>query len=181
MRLANPSKGPAMHRLILMRHAKTERVSASGSDRDRALTARGHADAVLMGRILAGRGLRPDLALVSTATRTRQTWDDLHEAFGDVEVRMEPTLYNAPADVIRRFVEGAEEQAGCLLVLAHNPGIHLAAVDYLVESAASPSVLDKMAGGFPTGACAIFEVDVAGRCAYDGFLTPKEFGGGADE
>jgi len=25
------------------------------------------------------------------------------------------------------------------------------------------------------------EVDVAGRCAYDGYLTPKEFGGGADE
>lgn len=181
MQAANPSKGPAMHRLILMRHAKTERAPASGSDRDRALTARGHADATLMARVMAGRGLRPDLVLVSTATRTRQTWDDMHEAFGDVEVRLEPSLYNAPADIIRCLVEAAGEQAGCLLVLAHNPGIHLLAVDYLVESAASPSVLDKMAGGFPTGACAVFEVDVAGRCVYDGFLTPREFGGGAEE
>jgi len=65
--------------------------------------------------------------------------------------------------------------------MAHNPGVHTLALEYLTESAASPSVLDRMAGGFPTGAAAVFEVDVAGRCAYDGFLTPKAFGGGADE
>lgn len=170
-----------MHRLILMRHAKTERAAASGLDRDRALTERGRDDALLMGRILFEKGLRPDLALVSTATRTRQTWELIQEAFGDVEVRMEPALYNAPADVLRRFVEGAEEQAGCLLVLAHNPGVHMLAHQYLIESAASPSVMDRMAAGFPTGAAAAFEVDVAGRCAYDGYLTPKAFGGGADE
>lgn len=170
-----------MHRLILMRHAKTERAAASGHDRDRALTARGREDGLLMGRVLFEKGLRPDLALVSSATRTRQTWDLLQEAFGDVEVRLLPDLYNATADVIRRFVEGAEDEAGCLLVLAHNPGIHLLAHEYLVESAASPSVLDRMAAGFPTAAAAVFEVDVAGRCAYDGYLTPKAFGGGADE
>lgn len=170
-----------MHRLILMRHAKTERAAASGLDRDRALTQRGRDDALLMGRILFEKGLRPDLALVSTATRTRQTWELIQEAFGDVEVRMEPALYNAPADVLRRYVEGAEDQAGCLLVLAHNPGVHMLAHQYLIESAASPSVMDRMAAGFPTGAAAAFEVDVAGRCAYDGYLTPKAFGGGADE
>ena len=170
-----------MHRLILMRHAKTERAAASGLDRDRALTARGREDALLMGRVLTEKGLRPDLAIVSTATRTRQTWDLIQEAFGDVEVRLEPALYNAPADVLRRFVEGAEDEAGCLLVLAHNPGIHMLAHEYLVESAASPAILDRMSAGFPTAAVAAFEVDVAGRCAYDGYLTPKAFGGGAEE
>ncbi len=170
-----------MHRLILMRHAKTERAAASGLDRDRALTQRGRDDALLMGRVLFEKGLRPDLALVSTATRTRQTWELIQEAFGDVEVRMAPALYNAPADTLRRYVEEAEDQAGCLLVLAHNPGIHMLAHQYLLESAASPSVMDRMASGFPTGAAAAFEVDVAGRCVYDGYLTPKAFGGGADE
>ncbi|ADL00131.1 putative protein [Brevundimonas subvibrioides] len=170
-----------MHRLILMRHAKTERAAASGLDRDRALTPRGLEDAILMGGILADKGLRPDLALVSPAVRTRQTWDAVQEALGDVEVRIEPRLYDASPETIRRLVEDAEEQAGCLLVMAHNPGVHTLAIDYLTESAASPSVMDRMAGGFPTGAAAIFEVDVAGRCAYDGFLTPKAFGGGADE
>ena len=170
-----------MRRLILMRHAKTERAAASSLDRDRALTERGREDAALMGRVLMDKGLRPDLALVSTATRTRQTWELLQDAFGDVEVRLEPKLYNASADVLRTFVEAAEDEGGCILVLAHNPGVHILAHEYLVESAASPSVLDKMSAGFPTAAAAVFEVDVAGRCGYDGYLTPKAFGGGTDE
>ena len=77
------------------------------------------------------------------------------------------------ADVLRRAVEAAEDQAGCLLLIAHNPGVHQLAVEYLIESAASPSVLDKMSGGFPTGAAAIFSVDVAGRPSYEGWLTPE--------
>ncbi|MFC5344077.1 histidine phosphatase family protein [Brevundimonas staleyi] len=170
-----------MHRLILMRHAKTERTAESGLDRDRALTQRGYDDSIIMGRVLAEKGLRPDLALVSSATRTHQTWETMHEAFGDVEVRIEPKLYDASTDTIRRLVEDLEDSTGCLLVVAHNPGVQLLAMEYLTESAASPSILDRMAGGFPTGAAAIFEVDVAGRCAYDGFFTPKAFGGGAED
>lgn len=170
-----------MHRLILMRHAKTERAAVSGLDRDRALTERGTVDAALMGRVLAEKTLRPDLALVSPAVRTRQSWDAVQEALGDVEVRIEPRLYDASPDTIRRLIEDAEDQAGCLLVMAHNPGVHTLALEYLTESAASPAILDRLAGGFPTGAAAVFEVDVAGRCAYDGFLTPKAFGGGADD
>lgn len=170
-----------MQRLILMRHAKTERAAASGLDRDRALTSRGLDDAALMGRVLAEKGLKPDLAIVSSAVRTSQTWEALRQALGDIEVRIEPRLYDAPPDTLRRFVEGAEDHAGCLLLIAHNPGVHLLALDYLTESAASPSVMDRMANGFPTGAAAVFQVDVAGRCAYDGFLTPSAFGGGAED
>ncbi|WP_191558686.1 SixA phosphatase family protein [Brevundimonas aurantiaca] len=168
-----------MHRLILMRHAQAEPNSPSGGDEARPLSAVGRNEALLMGRALAERGLKPDLALVSSAVRTRQTWEQMHDAFGDVEVRDEPRLYNAPADVLRGFVEASEEEAGCLLVLAHNPGVHVLAGDYLSESAASPAILDRLAGGFPTGAAALFTVDAAGRCTYEGFLTPRTLGGAA--
>jgi phosphohistidine phosphatase len=168
-----------MHRLILMRHAQAEPTSPSGGDEARPLSAVGRNEALLMGRALAERGLKPDLALVSSAVRTRQTWEQMHDAFGDVEVRDEPRLYNAPADVLRGFVEASEEEAGCLLVLAHNPGVHALAGDYLSESAASPAILDRLAGGFPTGAAALFTVDAAGRCTYEGFLTPRTLGGAA--
>ena len=50
------------------------------------------------------------------------------------------------------------------------------AAEYLIESAASPAVVDKLSGGFPTGAAALFTVDVAGRCTYEGFLTPRSLG-----
>lgn len=164
-----------MQRLILMRHADAERSAPDGGgDRERPLSAHGRADARAMGRSLAARGLKPDMALVSDARRTRQTWDEVHEALGDVDLRVTPALYNAASDTLRRAVEAAEDEAGCLLVLAHNPGVHQLAVEYLIESAASPGVLDKMGAGFPTGAAAIFSVDPAGRCAYEGFLTPGE-------
>jgi len=163
-----------MQRLILMRHAEAERAAASGRDRDRALSSRGRSDAAAMGRALSARGLRPDLALVSPAVRTRQTWDLLHDAFGDVQIRDDEALFNGGSDTLRRLVEGAEDEAGCLMVVAHNPGIHLLAVEYLIESAASPSVLDRMSGGFPPGAAAIFGVDAAGRCTLEGYLQPRD-------
>ncbi|AYG95127.1 histidine phosphatase family protein [Brevundimonas naejangsanensis] len=161
-----------MQRLILMRHAKAE-ASAPGGDVDRALSERGRRDAAAMGRALAERGLKPDMALVSGARRTRDTWDAVSEFFGDVDLRVADALYNASADTLRRAVEAAEDEAGCLLLIAHNPGVHQLAVDYLIESAASPSVLDKLSGGFPTAAAAVFRVDVAGRPSYEGWLTPE--------
>lgn len=163
-----------MQRLILMRHAEAERAAGSGGDRDRPLSPRGRSDAAAMGRALAARGMRPDLALVSPAARTRQTWDLLHDAFGDVQIRDDEALFNGGADVLRRFVEDAEDEAGCLIVVAHNPGVHLLAVEYLIESAASPSVLDRMSGGFPPGSAAIFTVDAAGRCTLEGYLQPRD-------
>lgn len=166
-----------MQRLILMRHAEAERAADSGRDRDRTLSSRGRIDAAAMGRALAARGVRPDLALVSPATRTRQTWDLVHDAFGDVQIRDDETLFNGGADAIRRLVEEAEDEAGCLMVVAHNPGIHLLAVEYLVESAASPAILDRMSGGFPPGAAAIFSVDAAGRCSLEGYLQPRDLVG----
>lgn len=163
-----------MQRLILMRHAEAERAPGPGSDRDRPLAARGRIDAAAMGRALAARGLRPDLALVSPATRTRQTWDLLHDAFGDVQIRDDAALYNGGADILRRLIEAAEDEAGCLMVVAHNPGVHLLAVEYLVEGAASPSILDRMSGGFPPGAAAVFSVDAAGRPSLEGYLQPRD-------
>lgn len=163
-----------MQRLILMRHAEAERAAGSGRDRDRALSARGREDAAAMGRALAARGLKPDLALVSPAKRTTQTWELAHDAFGDVEVRDDDPLYNGGADTLRRLIEGAEDDAGCLMLVAHNPGVHVLAVEYLIESAASPAILDRMTGGFPPGAAAVFSVDLAGRCTLEGFLQPRD-------
>ena len=47
----------------------------------------------------------------------------------------------------------------------------------MVEGAASPSILDRMGGGFPPGSAAIFTVDVAGRCTFEGYIQPRDLGG----
>jgi phosphohistidine phosphatase len=163
-----------MQRLILMRHAEAERAAASGGDRERVLTANGRADAASIGRALARRGFRPDHAIVSPAARTRETWDLVHDAMGDVQVVQDDALYNGGPEILRHFIEDAAGEAGCLMVVAHNPGIHLLAVEYLIEGAASPSILDRMSGGFPPGSAAIFTVDVAERLTFEGYLQPSD-------
>lgn len=162
-----------MRRLILMRHAEAERSAPDGGgDRARPLSARGRADAQSLGQSLLDRGFRPDRALVSGAVRTRQTWDLVQEALGDLEVEILDDLYNAEADVIRHAVEDREDSVECLAVVAHNPGVHLLAVEYLADAAASPHLLDRMAGGFPPGSAAIFGFDAHGRPFWEGWLAP---------
>ena len=64
-------------RLIVMRHAKAEPFAPS--DHARPLTYRGIASARDVGDHLRDGGLAPDYAIVSSALRTRQTWEALVE------------------------------------------------------------------------------------------------------
>ena len=63
-----------MRRLMLLRHAKTERAEPGERDRDRKLMKRGRADAPAIGAYMAHHDLVPDLALVSPAERAQETW-----------------------------------------------------------------------------------------------------------
>ena len=162
-----------MRRLILMRHAEAEPTSTTG-DIGRALSVRGKADAQAMGRALAGRGLRPDLALVSTARRAQETWDQASHAFGDVVTEIDRAIYEAGPGELRALIEAAEDRSGTLVLVCHNPAIHRLAVDLMIEQAAAPSTLERLSGGFPPGAAVIFVADTAGRLTYDGFLRPGD-------
>jgi len=132
-----------MRRLILLRHAKTERDAPSGKDQDRRLDQRGHHDGAEMGRWLAAENYRPDLVLVSTATRTRETWELVRAALPAVSARHLPELYGAsPSDLLRAIHGAATADPKCLMIIAHNPGLHELA-------------LALIAGGDPAGRLAL--------------------------
>src|SRR5580704_8324855 len=85
-----------MRRLMLLRHAKTERAQPGERDRDRKLTKRGRNDAPLIGAYMARHGLVPDLALVSPATRAQETWVLLADCFAKTPKAVtEERIYNA--------------------------------------------------------------------------------------
>ena len=171
-----------MQHLILLRHAKAERASASGDDFDRPLAERGSDDARLMGRVLAEAGLKPELALVSPATRTRETWAEATLAFGaEIEARYDKALYNAASTTLRRLAESVEEAPGDVILVGHNPGIHQLAMELLIEGAAAPSTLTRVASRFPTASAVVFAMDAAGRPTYDGLYFAADYGGGAGE
>src|ERR1051326_4482309 len=89
----------AMRRLMLLRHAKTERAEPGERDRDRKLTNRGRADAPLVGAYMVRHGLVPDLALVSPAERAQETWQLLAASFAKApKATTDERIYNATAE-----------------------------------------------------------------------------------
>jgi len=122
-----------MRRLLLLRHAKTERPESGERDRDRKLTARGRADAPVIGAYMAQHRLVPDLALVSPVARAEETWVLIAEAFKKTpRVVKDERIYNAAAETLVRIV-GAAGDARTLLVVGHNPGLHDLAVQLIAS------------------------------------------------
>ena len=163
-----------MDRLILVRHGDAERDSATGDDFDRCLSSRGREEAARMGETLAELGMAPDLALVSGAARTRESWAAMAAAFPDAQVRFEDPLYLAEAEVIRRLAEAAGKSARAVLVLGHNPGLQELAVRLMLEGGTSGGPVSRAQSGFPTGGAAAFLFDSAGRPHYDGLFYPRD-------
>jgi phosphohistidine phosphatase len=161
-----------MNRLILLRHAKAEADAPSGDDFDRPLAARGRRDAAEMGRRLAERGYGPDLALVSTALRTRETWEEAAASLADAEVRFEPELYNADAGAIRRLAAQRGAAAQTVLVVAHNPGLQELAMELMARGEAPTAFLAQAGRNFPPAAAAVFTFDAHGRAVADDLLYP---------
>lgn len=118
----------AMLRLMLLRHAKTERAEPGEADRTRKLTKRGRADVPVIGAYMARHELVPDLALVSPATRTHETWTLLAACFAKPpEALTVERIYNANPDTLMRLI-AETKKARSLLVVGHNPSIHDLAV-----------------------------------------------------
>lgn len=107
--------------LICMRHAKSDWEDPLQEDIDRPLSVRGRAAAPLMGKWLSDKGHIPELALVSSAARTIETWELMSEHWPKVPAEYLPGLYLATPDVMRRTLLNRKER--CILLLAHNPGM----------------------------------------------------------
>lgn len=147
-----------MRRLILLRHAKSDRP-AGVADRERPLNPRGRRAAPAVGAHLAKAGFRPDLALVSPAQRTRETWEAVAAGLGDPETRWQPEIYEAPAERILAVIRTAPDQAGTVIVVGHNPGLGDLASDLVGEGPREAH--SRLALEFPTAAYAVIDFDAA--------------------
>jgi phosphohistidine phosphatase len=168
-----------MKRLILMRHAKTEPWIEGIDDHARALTPSGRQAAQQMAAALKKMGWRPDLVLVSTARRTRETWALLSAVLPHCDVRFEDDLYLAGDRGLIELLDSVE-CAGSIMVLGHNPGLHelcvrLSREGGSVDDHAASQVFHKL----PTGAAALFEADEETSFAthafrLSGFVRPRD-------
>lgn len=166
-----------MRRLLLLRHAKSDWPEGT-ADADRPLNDRGREVAPLMGAFIADQKLLPGLALVSTAQRTRETWDLISGKFSPAEVRFDDRLYGAAADTILRVIRETPAAIETLLVIGHNPGLERLAGSFARSGDAD--AIRRIGKKYPTAGLAVIELPVnewkdaappAGR--LEQFVTPK--------
>ena len=174
-----------MRRLMLLRHAKSAHP-AGGSDIDRPLAPRGREAAPRIGAYLRDEGLFPDLVLVSSARRTRETWDLVRPALGDVAARLEPRIYEAPADRLLAVVREVEPDVRALLMIGHNPGFADLARWLVGDGDRHAST--RLSRKYPTAGLAVIDFPVDSWARVDGragrldrFVTPKTLGADEDD
>ncbi|MER5886306.1 histidine phosphatase family protein [Streptomyces sp. NPDC001941] len=140
-------------RIVLLRHAKADWPQVS--DHDRPLAERGRKDAPVAGRRLAEAGFAFDLALCSTAVRTRETWKlAVQELPQRPRTVYEDRLYEASLGELIAVLNETPEDVNDLVMIGHNPGTH-ALADALAGEVEGDALARMNRAGFPTAAFAV--------------------------
>jgi phosphohistidine phosphatase len=140
--------------LVLLRHAKAEPEGEQG-DAVRPLAAKGRRQAHHLGPVLADAVGRVDVALVSSALRTTETFALLAAGVAVRERTVLDELYQAgPRDVLD-LLRDLPEGTRTALVVGHEPTIsHLAAMLHDTED----DLAVQVSLGVPTATACILQV-----------------------
>src|SRR5262245_45752081 len=169
-----------MRRLMLLRHAKSDRSDPGARDHDRVLNARGREAAPRIGTYMASHGLNPDLVVCSTAARARETWDLVAKALGrkNASTTFEPRIYDNDPRVLLELVRTTKADVHALLLVGHNPSFQMFAD--LMAASGHGDARQRLREKFPTAALAVidFAVDAWDRVhphsgRLDRLITPR--------
>lgn len=144
-------------RLIVMRHAKSD-YPIGVADHERPLAARGLRDAKVASAWLRDHAdaftLGAATAIVSSATRTQQTWDIAGRYLPGVRRHNEPALYEASVSTTIDLID--RDGVDTTYVVGHNPTMH-GLVLSLVGSG-DRDLLEVVANRFRTCAIAVLDL-----------------------
>lgn len=160
-------------RIVLFRHAKADWPQVS--DHERPLAERGRTDAAVAGRKLADTGIAFDLALCSTAIRTRETWKlAVHELPDRPRTIYEERVYEAsPGELIAVLNEIPDDVRNVILI-GHNPGVH--GLADILSGRSEGDALERMnRHGFPTAAFALLSFDGPWKSVEPGVGTLTDY------
>ncbi|MFC8567454.1 SixA phosphatase family protein [Streptomyces sp. NPDC057245] len=160
-------------RIVLVRHAKSE--ENDGDDHERPLSHQGRKEAPETGRWLVSSGVTPDLAVVSTAACTKETWKLIAPALAALPRTVyEERLYEASAGEIIAVLNETSEDVAELVVVGHNPGLQ-----GLAEALAGEAEGDLMSrmnrSGFPNSAAAILTFTGSWKSVEEGIARLTAF------
>jgi phosphohistidine phosphatase len=136
-------------RLVVIRHAKTEQFATS--DHARTLTKRGERDSSDLGRWMSRAGVLPQVVLVSSAARARQTAELVVEHLDPApDIVTLDELYGGTARDAMELCAQIGAEVDCAAIVGHNPTMAMLADLLLAE--------DGQVGHFPTSAVAVIDL-----------------------
>jgi phosphohistidine phosphatase len=145
-------------RLMLFRHAKSKRPSGV-ADHDRPLSRGGRRTSKQMGRYMAKKGMVPDQAIASTASRTQETWYLARLGFEpDIICRSESGAYAASAETLLKIIRETSDKVRNLVVVGHNPGLWDLALSLIGNAKAGE--LSRLKRKLPTAGLVVIDLKV---------------------
>jgi phosphohistidine phosphatase len=148
-----------MKRLLLMRHGQAGWDSDEQNDFDRFLTPQGQADNKTVGGWMAAQSFIPDIALVSEACRTAQTWDILGKCIpAGTTVRLLEELYLASPGALLSHIEKLDDDIQTAMILGHNPGLESLA-RLMSGPGSDEATAEDLRLGMPPAGLAVIELN----------------------
>jgi phosphohistidine phosphatase len=147
----------ATRTLVLVRHAKASSADGGG-DSDRPLSELGYEQCGIVARELHSLDLAPDVALVSTARRAKQTFNAMAAATGwEANPELCTQLYQGYVEEAIQAVREVNSQATTVMVVGHEPT--MSATGYKLAGAGSdPGAVARVRRGLPTAGVAVVQV-----------------------
>ena len=168
-----------MLRFYLLRHAKSSWAEPGQPDVERGLNERGLNDLPRIAAAMRERDYLPGHVYCSPTLRTRLTLHGIMPAFNEPpNVDYVDALYeNGVAgyfDCLRQHATGSS-----VMIIGHNPMCEAFAAT--LAGAGAPEALKRMSAKFPTGALAVFDIDLDNWADVDSgsgylidFLVPRD-------
>ncbi|MDQ1020655.1 SixA phosphatase family protein [Streptomyces afghaniensis] len=159
--------------IVLFRHAKADWPQVS--DHERPLADRGRKEAAEAGRRLADTGIAFDLALCSTAVRTRETWKLAVQEFPQrPKTVYEERIYDASPGELIAVLNETPDDARNILVIGHNPAIQ--GLADILAGTAEGDARDRMSRrGFPAAAFALLSFSGSWKSLEPGVATLRDY------
>jgi len=149
-----------MRRLIIMRHAKAAHADNWDDDINRPLDPRGRDEAPRTARLLADLCPPADLALVSSAQRTRETWELVAPHYPAHATQIDDNYYLASGEMWLNTLVSAGD-AETVLIIGHNPGLKELAYDLMSKGPHDTDARVSLSHGLPTSCALVLELDDA--------------------
>ena len=146
------------YRLVLLRHAKAQRDGMD--DASRGLAPKGRKQAEKLARTFADAGVKPEIALVSTALRAQQTWELAAKGKPKIKCPVESIdeLYGASVADVLEVLREVSTRMQTAVVVGHEPTMAACAA-FLASPGSDEAALAQVKVGVPTAAWSLLQSD----------------------